>query len=212
MTRAFYEIAFTEAVLAEQKKNGSAASYAKYLAPEAPRNDTLGGAETEFIGERDGFYQATVNADGWPYVQYRGGPAGFLHVLDGKTLAYADFRGNRQYMSVGNLAGDDRISLFLMDYANRRRLKLFGHARIVDAQDDPQLIGRLHDPAYRATPERAVVITVAGYDWNCPQHITERYTKGELAELLSPVVKEIESLKAENEALKKALAASTKGA
>ena len=212
MTRAFYEIAFTEAVLAEQKKNGSAASYAKYLAPEAPRNDALGEAETEFIGERDGFYQATVNADGWPYVQYRGGAAGFLHVLDGKTLAYADFRGNRQYMSVGNLAGDDRISLFFMDYANRRRLKLFGHARIVDAQDDPQLIARLHDPVYRATPERAVVITVAGYDWNCPQHITERYTKGELAELLSPVFTEIESLKAENEALKKALAASAKGA
>ena len=206
MSRAFYDIAFTPRVLEMQKKQGSDHAYAKFLAPEAPPNDALGEQEAAFIRARDGFYQASVSETGWPYVQYRGGPEGFLHVLDEKTLAYADFRGNRQYMSVGNLSGNDRIALFFMDYANRRRLKLLGHARIVDKKDDPALIARLSDASYQATPERAVVITVAGYDWNCPQHITERYTKRELADMLSPVFKEMEALKTENEALKKALA------
>lgn len=206
MSRAFYDIAFTPRVLDMQKKQGSDHAYAKFLTSEAPPNDALREAETAFIRARDGFYQATVSETGWPYVQYRGGLEGFLHVLDEKTLAYADFRGNRQYMSVGNLSGNDRVALFFMDYANRRRLKLLGHARIVEAKDDPALIDRLSDAAYHATPERAVVITVAGYDWNCPQHITERYTKRELAERLAPVFTEMDALKAENDALKKALA------
>lgn len=176
MPRAFAEIAFTPAVRAVQAREGSAGAYAKFLAPEAERGDRLGAGEATFIAARDGFYQATVSETGWPYVQFRGGPAGFVKVLDERTIAYADFRGNRQYLSAGNLSKDDRISLILMDYPNRRRLKLWGRARLVDIKEDPILVARLHDAAYRARPERAVVITVEAFDWNCPQHIPRRFT------------------------------------
>jgi predicted pyridoxine 5'-phosphate oxidase superfamily flavin-nucleotide-binding protein len=133
MARAFAEIAFTPAVRAAQARQGSAASYDRFLAPDAEPANLLGPEEAAFIAARDGFYQATVSETGWPYVQFRGGPAGFLKVLDQRTVAYADFRGNRQYVSTGNLAGDDRIAMILMDYPNRRRLKARGHARLVDA-------------------------------------------------------------------------------
>ena len=208
MARAFAEIAFTPQVLAEQARQGSAAGYAKFLTPEAAPADVLGPAETDFVARRDGFFQATVGENGWPYVQFRGGPGGFLKVLDEKTLAYADFRGNRQYMSVGNLRGDDRVSLILVDYPNRRRLKVWGHARIVDVGDDPDLVARLHDPAYRAKPERAVVITIAALDWNCPQHLPQRYTLEELEPALAPLREELERLRAENETLRREVAAS----
>ena len=203
MARAFAEIAFTPQVLAEQARQGSAAGYAKFLTPEAAPADVLGPAEADFIARRDGFFQATVGENGWPYVQFRGGPAGFLKVVDDKTLAYADFRGNRQYMSVGNLRGDDRVSLILVDYPNRRRLKVWGHARIVDIEDDPELVAGLHDRAYRAKPERAVVITVAALDWNCPQHLPQRYTLEELEPALAPLREELERLRAENAALRR---------
>ena len=122
---------------------------------------------------------ATVSETGWPYLQHRGGPKGFLKVLDPQTIAFADFRGNLQYVSAGNLEGNDRVALFLMDYANRQRLKLLGHSRVVDAADDPGLIDRLRDPGYRARVERAVVIRVEAFDWNCRQHITPRFTEEE---------------------------------
>lgn len=202
MARAFYEIAFTDAVTAKQKHYGSADAYAKFLSPEANRNDALTETEIAFISARDGFYQATVTQTGWPYVQFRGGPKGFMKALDEKTLAYADFRGNRQYLSIGNLSDNDRISLFFMDYSNRRRLKLFGHAKFIDIEDDPFLVERLSDPNYRAQPERAVVITVAGFDWNCSQHIAQRFTLEELEETLAPMREEIRKLRAENAALK----------
>jgi len=202
MARAFAEIGFTPRVLAEQADQGSAASYAKFLTPEAAPADAIGPAEAEFIARRDGFYQATVSETGWPYVQFRGGPRGFLKVLDDKTLAYADFRGNRQYLSVGNLKGDDRVAMILVDYPNRRRLKVWGHAKIVEAADDPDLVARLHDASYKARPERAVVITVAALDWNCPQHIPERYTLEELEPALSQLRSELHRLRAENAALK----------
>lgn len=181
MSTAFGRIAFTPGVRAFQIRQG-----VRQRAPH-PRDggDARGAALTEaeaaFIGARDGFYQATVGEDGWPYVQFRGGPPGFLRVLDARTIAYADFRGNMQYISAGNLAGDGRVSLILMDYANRRRLKLLGRARLVDAGDDPALIARLEDPGYRARIERAVVISVEAFDWNCPQHITPRFTEAEFA-------------------------------
>ena len=185
MARAFAEIAFTPAVRAVQERLGSAAAYDKFLAPMAERGDRLGPEEAAFIAARDGFYQATVSSTGWPYVQFRGGPAGFLKALDERTIAYADFRGNRQYLSSGNLAGDDRISLILMDYANRRRLKIWGRAKLVDITADAVLVARLHDPSYRAWPERAVVITVEAFDWNCPQHIPQRLTLEELEPYLA---------------------------
>ena len=203
MARAFAEIAFTPNVLDEQARQGSASGYARFLAPEAAPGDAVGPDEAAFIAARDGFYQSTVGETGWPYVQFRGGPVGFLKVLDGKTLAYADFRGNRQYLSVGNLRGDDRVALILVDYPNRRRLKVWGHARVVEIDDDPKLVARLHDPDYRARPERAVVITVAALDWNCPQHLPQRFTRQELEPVLAPLHAELERLRAENAALRR---------
>ena len=204
MARAFAEIAFTPGVLAAQQQHGSAAAYAKFLTPEAAPGDRLGPQEASFAAQRDGFYQATVSETGWPYVQFRGGPRGFLKVIDDKTLAYADFRGNRQYLSVGNLGADARVSLILMDYPNRRRLKVWGRAKIVTADEDPALIASLHDASYRAKPERAVVITVEALDWNCPQHIPERFTLEELEPALAPLRDELAALKAENARLKAA--------
>ena len=209
MARAFAEIAFTPNVQAVQQQMGSAEPYAKFLKSDADPADRLGDAEAEFIAARDGFYQATVSETGWPYVQFRGGPAGFLKVLDDRTIAYADFRGNRQYLSVGNLAGDDRVSLILMDYPNRRRLKVWARARLVDGAADPDLIARLHDADYRARPERAVILTVEAFDWNCPQHIPQRLTMQELEPLVAPMRDEIARLCAENKSLKTWLGSKT---
>ncbi len=204
MARAFAEIAFTPAVRAAQQRQGSAAAYDRFLAPETYPANLLCPEQTAFIAARDGFYQATVSETGWPYVQFRGGPAGFLKVLDRRTIAYADFRGNRQYVSTGNLAGDDRISMILMDYPNRRRLKVLGRARLVEAAEDADLVAGLHNPQYRARPERAVVITIEGLDWNCPQHIPVRLTREEMEPQLAPLKDELTRLSAENAALKAA--------
>jgi predicted pyridoxine 5'-phosphate oxidase superfamily flavin-nucleotide-binding protein len=181
MPRPFGNIAFTPAVRAFQESRGVRTRSPRPDDPRDERGVSLTESEAGFISERDGFYQATVSESGWPYVQFRGGPTGFLRVLDERTIAYADFRGNMQYISAGNLAGDGRVSLILMDYANRRRLKILGRARLVDAADDPALVAKLEDPSYRAHVERAVVITIEAFDWNCPQHITPRYTEAEFA-------------------------------
>ncbi|MGJ7902773.1 2Fe-2S iron-sulfur cluster-binding protein [Lysobacter sp. 1R34A] len=179
MSRAFADIAFTPSVKEAQQRHGSReANRAFELAEDA--RDSIGEREAEFIAERDSFYQATVSESGWPYVQHRGGPAGFLKVLDAKTIGFADFRGNRQYLSVGNLGADGRISLILMDYPNRRRLKIWGRARIVHEGEDAAVIARLEVPEYRARVERGIVIEVEACDWNCPQHITPRYTEAEI--------------------------------
>ena len=199
MAKTFAETAFTPAVREMQEQQGSARMYDRMLDPSAERGDRLGPNEVQFISLRDGFYQATVGETGWPYVQFRGGPRGFLKVLDDKTIAYADFRGNRQYISDGNLKGDDRIALILVDYPNSARIKIFGRARL---SDDPDLIARLKDDGYRARVERAVVITVEGFDWNCPQHLPVRLTVEELEPVLAPIRKELADLKAENAALK----------
>jgi hypothetical protein len=186
MSRAFSDIAFTPAVRALQTRMGSRAAYARLDHADDARA-TLTPDEAAFIEARDGFYQATVSETGWPYVQFRGGPAGFLKVLDAKTVGYADFRGNVQYVSVGNLEGDGRVALILMDYANRRRLKVLGRARLVQESEDPALLARLVLPDYRARVERAVIITVQAYDWNCPQHITPRFTAEEVDAAAAPL-------------------------
>ncbi|MEM7269183.1 MAG: pyridoxamine 5'-phosphate oxidase family protein [Pseudomonadota bacterium] len=201
MARAFADIAFTEAVLAEQSARGSADHYAKWLGDDADRSDHIGPAEAEFILQRDGFYQATVGAEGWPYVQFRGGPRGFLRPINEKQLAYADFRGNRQYVSAGNLKGDDRVSLILMDYPNQRRLKIFGHAKL---SEEPELVASLMPSGYRAKPERAVVINIASVDWNCPAHIPQRLTVEEYRPIIAELQGRIAALEAENERLKQA--------
>lgn len=184
MARAFAQIAFTPNVKAVQSEFGSRDAYrhAELGAPEIPR---LGPMEIEFIEARDSFYQGTVGENGWPYVQHRGGPEGFLKVLDARTIGYADFSGNRQYISVGNLTGDDRVSMFLMDYPNQRRLKIWGRARVVDETREPELVARLESPRFRANVERGIVITVEAFDWNCPKYITPRYTAALVEDLLA---------------------------
>jgi predicted pyridoxine 5'-phosphate oxidase superfamily flavin-nucleotide-binding protein len=183
MSHAFADIAFTPAVRQAQSRMGSRERLTAFDRM-ADRNSLLGPKESEFIATRDSFYQATVSETGWPYVQFRGGPAGFLKVLDDRTLGYAAFRGNMQYISTGNLAGNDRVSIILMDYAHRTRLKLLGRARMVELDQDPALIARLELPDYRARVERGIIVKVEAFDWNCPQHITPRYTEAELAPLL----------------------------
>ena len=207
MARAFANLSFTPAVRAVQARYGSDQSYAKFLEPDADGGDRLGPDEAAFIAAMDGFFQATVSETGWPYVQFRGGRPGFLKVLDETTIAYADFRGNRQYLSAGNLSADDRIALILVDYPNRRRLKIWGRARLVAAEDDPDLLETLSDPTYRAKPERAVVISIEAFDWNCPQHIPQRMTLEELETQLAPVREELAALRAENRKLRQALEA-----
>src|SRR5918993_4501052 len=171
MLHKWLELASTPAVKAARERYGSAAQYARLdgtLDPEGPvRNDRLTDAKAGFIAGRDGFYLASVSETGWPYVQYRGGPAGFLRVIDERTLGYAEFRGNRQYVTTGNVAVNDRVSLFLMDYAHQRRLKIFGRMWVVDGREDPELAARLAVPGYPGRIERAVLISVEAFDWNC---------------------------------------------
>ena len=183
MARAFARIAFTPKVRAAQTRMGSRDAY-RQLETGADEVVALGPLEIEFIAERDSLYQGTVGESGWPYVQHRGGPPGFLKALDERTIGYADFSGNRQYLSVGNLSADDRVSLFLMDYARQRRLKIWGRARLVDESLEPELIARLESPGYRGRVERGVLIRIEAYDWNCPKYITPRYTQAQVDELL----------------------------
>jgi predicted pyridoxine 5'-phosphate oxidase superfamily flavin-nucleotide-binding protein len=196
MGHRFAELAFTPAVCALQEAEGSRAGYAKNE-PGDRHHDRLGEREAAFIAARDSFYMATVSETGWPYVQHRGGPAGFLRVLDEKTVGFADFRGNRQYVSLGNLARDDRVSLILMDYANRARLKILGRARTVGLADDPALTARLALSGYRAKVERAMLIAVEAFDWNCPQHITPRFTLDEVNAAAAGLKSRIAELEAE---------------
>lgn len=184
MARAFAKIAFTPKVQAAQARMGSRDAYrsTELGAVEAVE---LSPYEVDFIVGRDSFYQGTVGENGWPYVQHRGGPAGFLKVLGPQTIGYADFSGNRQYISVGNLQGDDRVSLFLMDYPGQRRLKIWGRARLIDEDAEPALVARLESPSYRAPVERGVVITVEAFDWNCPKHITPRFTEHQVKALVN---------------------------
>lgn len=184
MPRAFSTIAYTPSVRTAQQRYGSRDANATFDLDPDPR-DRVTEREREFIVQRDHFFLASVGENGWPYVQHRGGPPGFLRILDERTLGFADFAGNRQYISAGNISHDDRVMLFLIDYANRRRLKVWGRARTVHEKDDPALIARLEMPNYRAHIERGYLITVEAFDFNCPQHITPRYTEAEAAELLA---------------------------
>ena len=201
MQQTTSDIAFTPAVKAIQSRRGSRASYEK-AAETRPWPNRITPELAAFIAERDSVYLATASAEGQPYIQHRGGPKGFIHVLDDKTLAFADYRGNRQYITTGNLAGNDRAFLFLLDFANRQRIKVWGRARVVE--NDPALMEKLVDPAYKARPERAIVFTVEAWDVNCSQHITERYTQGEIAIAAAGLRERIAQLEAENARLRAA--------
>ena len=196
MSHRFADIAFTPAVKRLQDSLGSRAAYARAESLPDPINHALTAAEAGFISARDSFYMATVGETGWPYIQHRGGPAGFVRVLDQHRIGFADFRGNRQYVSVGNVLGNDRVSLFFMDYPNKTRLKLLGRVALVDP-DDAETLARLELPTYRAKVERGIVITVEGFDWNCPQHITERYSLDQVREIAAPLHARIAQLEAE---------------
>ena len=201
MAHGFYELTFTPSVKRAQERYGSRRHYARFEVGESDLSG-LTAAEVEFIGQRDGFYMATAGENGYPYIQFRGGPKGFLKVLDEKTLGFADFRGNVQYISVGNLQSDDRAALFLMDYANRRRLKILARVQVKDARDAPGLIEQLAVPGYEARIERALVFCVEAFDWNCPQHITQRFTVDEIKDINQPLYEHVEKLEAENRRLR----------
>lgn len=201
MAQNYRHTLFDDAVKAEQERHGSRASYAKMDASADGTPDTLTAREIAFIEARDSFYMASVNAGGWPYMQHRGGPAGFLRHIAGNRIGFADYRGNKQYISTANLKGNDRVSLFLMDYPDRERLKLVGHAHSVELPDDPAAVTALMPGGYRATPERAFFIDVTGWEWNCSQHITPRFTEAEISAAVRPMAAEINRLRAEIAAL-----------
>lgn len=199
MPRCFAQLTFTDHVKAAQAHYGTRAHNERYEASEAA-NAALGARESEFIAARDSFYLATVSETGWPYVQHRGGAPGFLQVIDAKTLAFADFRGNLQYQSVGNLGGNDRVCLILVDYPQRRRLKLLGHAQVLDFPEAserwPALLERLRIADADATVERVLLIEIAAFDWNCARHITPRFSEHEIQTMIAPLCQRIAALEA----------------
>ncbi|MBC7928569.1 MAG: pyridoxamine 5'-phosphate oxidase family protein [Bryobacteraceae bacterium] len=203
MAHNFGSLVFTPLVKALQEKYGSRRQYARM---EAGRSspDRLGSDESAFVAERDSFYIATVGATGWPYVQHRGGLKGFLKVIDDHTIAFADFRGNKQFVSTGNIGSDDRVALIMVDYPSQTRLKILGRAEIFEGERAREWIERLRDPADNSAIERAYVIRVEAFDWNCPQHITPRFTEEQIREALAPFERRQEELERENEELRKA--------
>jgi uncharacterized protein len=190
----FAEIAFTPAVRQLQERYGSRAQYAR-MEMHGARNDTLGEREAEFLARADSFYVATLTESGWPYVQHRGGPRGFLKVLSAAQIGFADFRGNHQYVSAGNAVHNDRAAIIVMDYLRRQRLKFLGHLRFIDvAEADAELVRRVDLPDYRARVERVALIDVVAFDWNCPQHITQRMTLAEVEAAVRPLRERIAEL------------------
>ena len=204
MGQRFAEIAFTPLVKKHQQLHGSRHLYERVEHSGDP-GDRLSPDEQAFIRQRDGFYMASVSETGWPYIQFRGGSKGFLKVVDPKTIAFADVRGNKQYISRGNLEHDNRVALFLMDYPHQGRLKILGHARILEGTvEAAQMLETLRVPGEKTPAERAVIIQVEAFDWNCQQHITPRYSEEELARILAPMRSRIEFLEAENKRLRAA--------
>lgn len=199
MTANISDIAFTPAVKAQQARHGSRAAYEK-MDSKGGWRDTVTGQLADFLAERDSFYFGTASADGQPYIQHRGGKAGFLKVLDDRTLAFADYRGNRQFISTGNLSENAKAYIFLMDYANRYRIKIWGRARVVE--DDAALIARVTDPDADQVTERVIVFDITAWDRNCPAYITPRYDENQLADELAPLQARIKELEAENAILR----------
>jgi len=205
MAKSFGSLVFTPVVKALQERYGSRRRYANLEhSPDTPAR--LGPDEIEYLGERDTFYMASVGATGWPYIQHRGGPKGFLKVIDAGTIAFADYRGNKQYISTGNLMTDDRVALILVDYPRQLRLKILGRAQIFEGAQTKDWIEKVRDPGYQATIERVYVIRVEAFDWNCKQHIVLRFTEEEIRDVLIPVEKQMDELERENQNLKKEVA------
>lgn len=193
MPRKFTQIAFTPAVKAAQEQRGSRETYARFE-QNGPENDTVTPEIEDFIAQLDGFYLGTVSSNGYPYIQFRGGSPGFLKVLDNKTLGFADFKGNIQYVTVGNLSENDKAFLFLMDYRHRKRLKIWGRATYVEG--DSQLIQLLKVPGYEAEIERVILFQIEAWNWNCPQHIPIHYSQQEV-DAMQARIAELEQLLAD---------------
>jgi uncharacterized protein len=192
MTSKFLDLTVTDSVRqAQSHYYGKSPGLA-----DAPDRDTLTEDETEFIQSRDSFYMATVTENGWPYLQHRGGAPGFLRVVGPNLLAFADYKGNRQMLSTGNVAVNDHVILFLMDYPSRNRLKILGHARVEDARGHPEFVARFAEPAMQKMVERIFFIEVVGFNWNCSQHITPRYTAAQVEEAIAPLKRRIAELEA----------------
>jgi uncharacterized protein len=191
MRRKFTEIAFTPGVKTAQTRYGSRKIYENFV-QQGITEDILTETEIEFIQARDGFYLGTIGSNGYPYIQFRGGAPGFLKIVDNKTLGFADFKGNLQYISVGNLTESDRVFLFLMDYAHRRRLKIWGRAKIVE--QDRELLSKLIVPDYPAEVERGIIVTIEAMSWNCPQHIPIKYSEAEVTAITTPLLAKIKEL------------------
>lgn len=211
MAHNFGSLVFTPVIKALQEKYGSRRAYAK-MEKGGPAPDRLGPQESEFIAGRDSFYIASLGETGWPYVQHRGGPKGFLKLIDEHTIAFADFSGNKQFISAGNLTANNRVAMILVDYPAQTRLKILGRAEIFEGEPAREWIERTRDPAYEAAIERAFVIRVEAFDWNCPQHITPRFSEEQLREALMPVEARVEELEQENERLRRDLARVAKDA
>lgn len=193
MATKYLELMFTDSVRRAQKQYyGRTGNIA-----EAPERNPLSRAEAEFIAARDSFYMSTVSETGWPYVQHRGGPRGFLRVVNETTLAFADYKGNRQLLTAGNISVNDRVALFLMDYKNRERLKIIGHAHVEDARAHPKLVVQLADPTMQSAVERLIFIDVVSFDWNCHKYITPRYSAEEVEEYAGLLKVRIAELEAE---------------
>ena len=190
MAHKFLDLAFTPEVLAAQQHYYGRSQ----VAPPAAQDDPLGPDEVAFIESRDSFYLGSVSESDWPYVQHRGGPAGFLKVISPNEIAFADYKGNRQMLTTGNVATNDRVCLFLMDYPRRERLKMLGHAEVLDARDHPELVARIALPELVKITERIVRIRIVSYDWNCPKYITPRYTAAEVDALVAPLKARIAEL------------------
>jgi predicted pyridoxine 5'-phosphate oxidase superfamily flavin-nucleotide-binding protein len=201
----FGSFVFTPVVKALQERYGSRRQYAK-LEKAAASPARFGAEESSFIAARDSFYLASVGAAGWPYVQHRGGPTGFLKVVDDRTIAFADFSGNKQFISAGNLMTDPRVALILVDYPHQARLKMLGRAEILEGESAGEWIGRVRDSRYKAAIERVFVIHVEAFDWNCQQHITPRYTAQEIQDAMAPIERQLRQLEQENERLRQQLA------
>lgn len=199
MSYGFLNIAVTPSVRAAQAAMGAEYVWQDFKGHREFDRFTEG--EAAFIAARDSFYIATVSETGWPYMQHRGGPSGFLKLVDDQTLAFADYRGNRQYISVGNVASNDRACLFLMDYTHRARLKIYAHVDVVELDVNPALTKLVTIPDYRAKLERIFRLRLEAFDWNCPQHITPRFTEAEVAEAVKPLRQRLAHLEAENAAL-----------
>lgn len=193
MNQRISDIAFTPAVKAAQEARGSRSAYAK-MEQRGGWKDEITPALEEFVAEREFFYLGTANADGQPYIQHRGGPRGFIKVIDSKTLAVADYVGNAQYISLGNLNENDKAFVFLMDYPNRYRVKIWGTAEFIE--NDPALLARVADPDYQASPQRVLVFHLTAWDVNCTQHIQPRYTIEEMQPFVGALRERVSELEA----------------